>query len=85
LTGATKYTYVLAITRLDNGGSADTAIWTQHPVIGANLAGLDVRVLQFREMWDALMADVTTRVEPSHVGRLAQMLRASGALNPLTP
>jgi hypothetical protein len=80
LTGETDYTYVLAITTLDPHGLADTSIWTEHPVVGVNLDGLNVRVLQFKDMWEALVTDVTTRVEPSHVGRLAQMLRASGAL-----
>ena len=76
LTGTDEFTYVLAVTRLGTGGSADTTVWKEHPVVGANLDSLPARVLTFGEMWEDLVNDVTQRIEPSHVGRLAQLLKA---------
>ena len=43
LTGTDEFTYVLAVTRLGTGGSADTTVWKEHPVVGANLRRLRVR------------------------------------------
>ena len=76
LTGTDEFTYVLAITRLGTGGSDDTSIWRNHPVVGANLGTTPAKVLTFGEMWSDLVDDVTERIEPSHVGRLAQLLKA---------
>lgn len=77
LTGADTYTYVLAVTRLGKGGSADTAIWHAHPIVGPNLHGLSSEVWTFAKMWSDLTEDVSEQIEPSHIGRLAQLLKAS--------
>ena len=65
------------MTRLGPGGSADTACWHDHPVVGANLGDTPSKVLTFKTMWDALSNEITATIEPSHVGRLAQLLKAS--------
>lgn len=77
LTGQSTFTYVLAVTRLGKGGLPDTDIWRDHPVVGPNLADNPSRILTFGEMWADLQDDVTERIEPSNVGRLAQLLNAS--------
>lgn len=77
LTGQTTFTYVLAVTRLGRGGLADTKAWHDHPIVGANLGSNPSRVLTFAEMWAGLEEDVTERIEPSSVGRLAQLLKAA--------
>ena len=76
LTGADTYTYVLAVTKLEKPEWGDIERWRDNEVIGPNLDGLDLRVLTFEEMWSRLRSTVRTRVEPSHIGRLAQMLNA---------
>lgn len=77
LTGRTRFTYVLAVTCLDKGGSKDTTVWREHPIISRNLHG-PTEVWTFGEMFADLVEDVKQTIEPSHVGRLAQLLRASG-------
>jgi len=77
LTGRRKFTFVLAVTCLDKGGSSDTSVWMTEPKIRKNLHG-PVEVWTFAQMWTELVNDVKQTIEPSHVGRLAQLLRASG-------
>lgn len=77
LTGSEIFTYALAVTRLGPGGSTDTACWLQHPVVKENLAGNPCEVLSFMRMWSELRQDVKEQIEPSHVGRLAQLLKAA--------
>lgn len=82
LTGATSFTYVLAVTRLGNGGSGDTSVWTDHERVGPNLAGNPSEVWKFADLWADLTETVTAQVEPSHVGRIAQLLRAASIPEP---
>ena len=77
LTGSTEFTFVLAVTRLGKGGTADTACWHNDPVVGPNLGDTPSKVLTFKSMWNELSNEVTETIEPSHVGRLAQLLKAS--------
>jgi hypothetical protein len=77
LTGATRFTYVLAVTRLGRGGSDDMTVLTAHPQIKPNLAGNPCELWTFGHMWNELSLDVREQIEPSHVGRLAQLLKAA--------
>ncbi|MBV9921189.1 MAG: hypothetical protein JOY78_10115 [Pseudonocardia sp.] len=77
LTGAESFTYVLAVTRLGPSGTSDVSSLLDHEVVGSNLRGLAMRVLTFGQLWGELQAYVNEQIEPSHVGRLAQLLRAS--------
>ena len=77
LCGTSRFTYVLAVTWLGRGGSADTSGWTEHAKVGPNLAGNPAEVWTFDRLWDDLTTDVRASIEPSHVGRLAQLLKAS--------
>jgi hypothetical protein len=77
LTGCESFTYALAVTRLGKAGSADTTCWVKHPIVGPNLSGNPCEVLTFQQMWSQLREDVKEQIEPSHVGRLAQLLKAS--------
>jgi hypothetical protein len=77
LTGAEVFTYVLAVTRVGPGGSTDTSAWSAHPTVGANLRGNPCEVLTFARMWSELRAEINEQIEPSHVGRLAQLVKAS--------
>jgi len=79
LCGTRCFTYVLAVTALGRGGTTDTTCWQEHPIVGANLAGNPAEVWTFARMWADLRANVTETIEPSHVGRLAQLLKAAEA------
>lgn len=84
LTGTERFTYALAVTRVGSGGSTDTTCWVGHPVVGVNLAGNPCEVLTFGRMWSELREDVREQIEPSHVGRLAQLLKAAEVDGPFT-
>lgn len=77
LTGATRFTYVLAVTRLGRAGIADMGVLRDHPRVGANLDGNPCELWTFSRMWTELSEDVREQIEPSHVGRLAQLLKAA--------
>jgi hypothetical protein len=79
LTGATRFTYVLAVTRLGRGGSPDMGVLRDHPRVGPNLGGNPCKLWTFSRMWAELTEDIREQIEPSHVGRLAQLLKAAQA------
>lgn len=83
LTGSDRFTYVLAVTRVGPGGSTDVACWMKHPIVGHNLAGNPCEVLTLGKMWSELREDVKEQIEPSHVGRLAQLLKAAELDGPI--
>jgi len=78
-TGQRQFTYRIAVTKL----KGDTAAWAADPTIAANLPGCDIGFVTFEEMWTDVIRpaeDGSTKPAPSEVGRLAQLLRASGVL-----
>jgi hypothetical protein len=75
--------HVRAVTRVGPGGKTDVDCWLQHPVVSINLAGNPFEVLTFGRMWSELRQDVKEQIEPSHVGRLAQLLKAAELDGPL--
>jgi hypothetical protein len=77
LTRSDESTCVLAVTRVGPGGSTDVNCRLQHPIVSENLAGNPCEVLTFSRMWSELRQDVKEQIEPSHVGRLAQLLKAA--------
>lgn len=81
LTAEDDYTYVLAVTCMDRGEVADTTVWADDPRVSANLGGRAAEVWQLATMFEELTSDMTQRMEPSHVGRLAQMLRAAKVMD----
>lgn len=83
LTGARQFTYALAVTRVGRGGTTDTSCWMGHDLVRSNLAGNPSEVLTFGRMWSELRQDVKEQIEPSHVGRLAQLVKASELDGPL--
>jgi hypothetical protein len=83
LTGSEQFTYVLAVTRVGQGGNTDVDCWLQHPIVSNNLAGNPCKVLTFGRMWSELRQDVKEQIEPSHVGRLAQLLKAAELDGPI--
>ena len=74
LTGATNFTYRVAVTRL----RGDATAWKKDPTISANLSGCDVGFLPLEDMWAVMLRELTTTPAASEIGRLAQLLKAAG-------
>jgi hypothetical protein len=74
LTGSAKFTYVTAVTRL----KGDPAAWQEHVPFRNNLRGNPIRILTLQEMLSDLYQKTDTTVASSEVGRLLQVIKASG-------
>lgn len=74
LTGADKFTYVLAVTRL----KGDPSPWSSHATIRENLGGNPLEFRTLEQMWKEYLEVVGTTPQPSDIGRLAQLLKAAG-------
>lgn len=72
-TGATTFTYKIAVTRL----TSDPTGWFADETIKANLPGCPIEFLQVEEMWKEILKGLTERPAPSELGRLAQLLKAA--------
>jgi hypothetical protein len=78
LTGATTFSYRIAVTNL----RGNEAAWGSDATIASNLPGCDVGFLTLESMWAAVLADITTTPASSEIGRLAQLLKAAGLTAP---
>ncbi len=74
LTGSTKFTYVTAVTRL----KGDAAVWEGHRPFRDNLRGNPIKILTLQEMLSDLYKKTDTSIASSEVGRLLQVIKASG-------
>jgi hypothetical protein len=74
LTGATDFTYITAVTKLI--GSA--AVWENNEAFRKNLGGNPIKILTLQEMLSDLYSKANTTVASSEVGRLLQVIKASG-------
>jgi hypothetical protein len=74
LTGSTQFTYVTAVTKL----RGDASVWEQHQSFRQNLHGNPIKILTLQEMLRGLNEKLTTTVASSQVGRLLQVIKASG-------
>ncbi|HET8923441.1 MAG TPA: hypothetical protein VFN26_10655 [Candidatus Acidoferrum sp.] len=74
LTGSEKFTYITAVTRL----RGDESVWREYPPFQANLRGNPIRILTLQEMLSELYRKTSTAVASSEVGRLLQVIKASG-------
>jgi hypothetical protein len=73
LTGASTFSYRLAVTKLKGDGAA----WSTNPTIRKNLRGCSVGFLTLEEMWEGMLEKLTTTPAASEMGRLAQLLKAA--------
>jgi hypothetical protein len=74
ITGASVFSYRIAVTRLR--GDADA--WADDETITTNLPGCSFGFLTLEEMWAEMLAELTTTPAASEIGRLAQLLKAAG-------
>ena len=74
LTGSTEFTYVSAVTKL----RGDASIWEQNRTFSNNLRENPIKILTLQEMLSDLYSKTKTTVASSEVGRLLQVIKASG-------
>jgi hypothetical protein len=74
LTGSAKFTYVTAVTRL----RGDAEPWEEHLAFRNNLRGNPIKILTLQDMLSDLYKKTETTVASSEVGRLLQVIKASG-------
>lgn len=74
LTGSTKFTYVTAVTKL----RGDASVWQEHKPFRDNLRGNPIKILALQDMLSDLYKKTNTTVASSEVGRLLQVIKASG-------
>lgn len=74
LTGSEKFTYITAVTRL----RGDESVWREYKPFQANLRGNPIRILTLQEMLNDLYRKTTSAMASSQVGRLLQVIKASG-------
>jgi hypothetical protein len=74
LTGFSEFTYVTAVTRL----KGDASIWEQHQHFRDSLRGNPIKILTLQEMLSDLYGKMNTTLASSDVGRLLQVIKASG-------
>ena len=76
VTGATAFTYITAVTRLT--ANANRTCWEQNSMFRKNLAGNTIRLLTFEEMLNEIFGDINQTVASSQLGRMLQLIKASG-------
>lgn len=74
LTGSAQFTYVTAVTKLRGAATP----WQECQLFRKNLRGNPIKVLTLQEMLSDLYGKMKTSVASSEVGRLLQVIRASG-------
>jgi hypothetical protein len=76
LTAARQFTYWTAVTRIKS--RRDVTVWTENRTFRRNLTP-HIRVVDLQVMVSALVKGLTTTPADSQLGRLFQVLKASGA------
>ncbi len=74
LTGTRSFTYVTAVTKL----IGDKSKWVEHEKFRKNLDGNPIKILTVKEILDYMNKKTAKTVAPSDVGRLLQVIKASG-------
>lgn len=73
-TGSAEFTHVTAVTAI----RGDRTAWESYPLFSAAMQGNPVRLLALGEMLSELVPAVSTTMASSQLGRMIQLLKASG-------
>lgn len=73
-TGSSEFTYVTAVTAI----RGDRIAWENYPLFGAAMQGNPIRILSLGEMLNEVVPAVSTTMASSQLGRMIQLLKASG-------
>lgn len=74
LTGSRSFTFVVAVTKL----KGDRAAWEREPAFRKMLWGNKVKILTVEEMLQQLVPQIGTTPAATEIGRLLQIVKASG-------
>jgi hypothetical protein len=77
LTGTRSFTYVTAVTKL----IGDKSKWVENEKFRKNLDGNPIEILTVKQILDRMSKKTVKTIESSDVGRLLQVIRASGWKN----
>lgn len=72
-TGADRFTYVTAVTRL----AGDKSVWEEHEPFRQAIGGNPVTILTFREMVTQIQSELTKTLAATEVGRMLQLFVAA--------
>lgn len=75
-TGTRQFEYWTAVTLLKREHSRD--VWEKNPVFIERLEGNTIHLKTFRDMLDAVWRQLATTPAASEIGRLIQLIKASG-------
>lgn len=75
--GSDKFTHVTAVTKI----KGDRAIWETNKTFINRLGGSPVRLISLSEILDDIYPSIQQTPAPSNVGRLLQIIKASGWIN----
>ena len=76
-TGSKKFTYFTAVTKVSGARNS----WESNPEFLKNLQKNPIQLLSVTELMTEMSAEIDTTVAPSQVGRLLQVIKASGWLS----
>ena len=80
--GQRNFKYSIAVSKLTGklDVKASTELWANDPTIGERLSGCEFSFITFDQMWNELIAGIGTTPANSEIGRVAQLLKASGLI-----
>ena len=76
LTGQREFEYRIAVTKLIGSGTAEA--WNHDATISSNLPKCPISLMTMEGMWREVVDALGTTPAASEIGRLAQLLKASG-------
>lgn len=74
LTGSSSFTYITAVTKVVGSRAA----WQDNATFRENLGGNPIEILTFGDMLKELFPSIDTTPASSEVGRVLQLIKASG-------
>lgn len=77
-TGSSQFTYCLAVTQLKGNQERGAKAWQNHKRFKKALKGNPIKILTLQEILDQLWTNTETTMEGSEIGRLLQVIKASG-------
>lgn len=80
-TGSRQFTYVTAVTRIHG----DPALWEQHAPFRIAIGDNPIRLLALADLVEAMWSHLGTTLASSELGRVLQLLKASGCIRIVPP
>ena len=77
-TGSSQFTYCLAVTQLKGNQERATEAWQNHKRFKKALKGNPIKIITVQEILDELWSETKTTMAESEIGRLLQVIKASG-------